>query len=230
MSFTDWDTIAGPNNPVLNSSLTNPLPVGAGAGDFCRRLNLDTGTGGVPATTMMVSPSVANGAFVGIPITKTIRAEAYIRRGNNVSSFAGGFFVKWQSVSNQVGYGIVYDAFYQTQPRLYLNDQTQVSLTAVGNLTTTWLSLRMDVFPLGTTGDQIVVSQESSPGSGVWTKISINGGNPDNGYFVDSLTTKYAPWGGTRRCGLSTAGGYAQAGSVLLDRVRFSIAAAPPTP
>ena len=221
MAYADWDTITGTNLAILNSSLSSPLP--GSAGSFCRQLGADNG----PAT-LMVTAAVSGGAFVDIPITKAIRAEGYIRRANNTGGFAGGFFVKWRSTLFPLptGYGIAYDANPQAAV-LFLNNGTSVPLAHTGNIQTTWLSFRMDVFPLSTTGDQIVVSQETSPGSGVYVNIGINGGLPNDGYFVSSALPTYAPWGGTNRCGLSTAGPYGQAGSVYLDVVRFSVSTAP---
>ena len=218
MAFADWDTITGTNLAILNSSLSSPLP--GSAGSFCRQLGADNGF-----ATLMVSAAVSGGALVGIPITKAIRAEGYIRRANNVGSFAGGSFVKWSSIAAP-GYGIAYDASPQAAV-LFLNNGTTVPLAHAGNIQTTWLSFRMDVFPLSTTGDQIVVSQETSPGSGVFANIGINGGLPDDGYFVSSALPTYAPWGGSSRCGLSTAGPYGQSGSAYLDMVRFSVSTAP---
>ena len=218
MAYADWDTITGTNLAILNSSLSSPLPLSAGS--FCRQLGADNG----PAT-LMVTAAVSGGAFVGIPITKAIRSEAYIRRANNTGNFAGGSFVKWTSTAAN-GYGIAYDAGPQAAV-LYLHNGTSVPLAYTGNIQTTWLSFRMDVFPLSTTGDQIVVSQETSPGSGVYANIGINGGLPADGYFVSSALPTYAPWGGASRCGLSTAGPYGQAGSVYLDVVQFSVATAP---
>lgn len=218
MSYADWDTITGSNLAILNSSLSSPLPLSAGS--FCRQLGADNGF-----ATLMVTAAVSGGAFVGIPITKAIRSEAYIRRANNVGSFAGGSFVKWSSIAAP-GYGIAYDANPQAAV-LFLNNGSTLSLAHTGNIQTTWLSFRMDVFPLSTTGDQIVVSQETSPGSGVYANIGINGGLPNDGYFVSSALPTYAPWGGASRCGLSTAGPYAQAGSAYLDVVRFSVSTAP---
>ena len=221
MAYADWDTITGTNLAILNSSLSSPLP--GSAGSFCRQLGADNG----PAT-LMVTAAVSGGAFVDIPITKAIRAEGYIRRANNTGGFAGGFFVKWRSTLFPLptGYGIAYDANPQAAV-LFLNNGTSVPLAHTGNIQTTWLSFRMDVFPLSTTGDQIVVSQETSPGSGVYVNIGINGGLPNDGYFVSSALPTYAPWGGASRCGLSTAGPYAQAGSAYLDVVQFSVATAP---
>ena len=221
MAYADWDTITGTNLAILNSSLSSPLP--GSAGSFCRQLGADNGF-----ATLMVTAAVSGGAFVGIPITKAIRAEGCIRRCNNVGTFAGGFFVKWASASGPFanGYGIAYDANPQAAV-LYLHNGTSVPLAYTGNIQTTWLSFRMDVFPLSTTGDQIVVSQEASPGSGVYANIGINGGLPNDGYFVSSALPTYAPWGGASRCGLSTAGPWGQAGSVYLDLVRFSVSTAP---
>jgi len=218
MSYADWDTITGTNLAILNSSLSSPLP--GSAGSFCRQLGADNGH-----ASLMVTAAVSGGAFVGIPITKAVRAEGYLRRGNNVSVWGGGFFVKWSSTSVP-GYGIVYDASPQAA-YLVLNNGSFLTLNHSGNIMTTWLSFRMDVFPLSTTGDQIVVSQETSPGSGVYVNIGINGGLPDDGYFVSSALPTYAPWGGSSRCGLSTAGPYGQSGSAYLDMVRFSVSTAP---
>ena len=221
MSYADWDTITGSNLAILNSSLSSPLPLSAGS--FCRQLGADNGF-----ATLMVTAAVSGGAFVGIPITKAIRAQGYIRRANNIGTFAGGFFVKWASAFSPFanGYGIAYDASPQAAV-LFLHNGTTVPLAHTGNIQTTWLSFRMDVFPLSTTGDQIVVAQETSPGSGVFNNISINGGLPDDGYFVSSALPTYAPWGGASRCGLSTAGPWGQSGSAYLDVVQFSVATAP---
>jgi hypothetical protein len=218
MSYADWDTITGTNLAILNSSLSSPLP--GSAGSFCRQLGADNGH-----ASLMVTAAVSGGAFVGIPITKAVRAEGYLRRGNNVSVWGGGFFVKWSSTSVP-GYGIVYDASPQAA-YLVLNNGSFLTLNHSGNIMTTWLSFRMDVFPLSTTGDQIVVSQETSPGSGVFNPISINGGVAADGYFVSSALPTYAPWGGTRRCGLSSVVARGGAGSTLLDMVRFSVSTAP---
>lgn len=218
MAYADWDTIIGTNLAILNSSLSSPLPLSAGS--FCRQLGNENGSAAI-----MVSSSVSGGAFVGIPITKAIRAEGYIRRNFNTGLWGGGFVVKWSS--NAVsGYGIMYDANGQ-DAILVLNNGTRVPLAHTGNIQTTWLSFRMDVFPLSTTGDQIVVSQETSPGSGVYANIGINGGLPDDGYFVSSALPTYAPWGGASRCGLSSSDPRGGSGSTLLDVVRFSVSTAP---
>lgn len=218
MAYAEWDTIVGTHLAVQNSLLSSPLPAPAGA--FCRQLGGDNGT-----ATMMVTSAVSAGAFVGIPITKAVRAEGYIRRANNTGIWSGGFFVKWASTAAP-GYGIVYDASPQGA-YLILNNGSFLTLNHSGNIMTTWLSFRMDVFPLSTTGDQIVVSQETSPGSGVFNPISINGGVAADGYFVSSVLPTYAPWGGTRRCGLSSVDARGAAGSTLLDMVKFSVSTAP---
>ena len=218
MAYADWDTITGTNLAILNSSLSSPLP--GSAGSFSRQLGADDGH-----ASLMVTAAVSGGAFVGIPITKAVRAEGYIRRGSNLTVWGGGFFVKWSSTSAP-GYGIAYDASPQAAV-LVLNNGAFLSLAHTGNIQTTWLSFRMDVFPLSTTGDQIVVSQETSPGSGVYANIGINGGLPDDGYFVSSALPTYAPWGGASRCGLSSVVARGGAGSTLLDVVRFSVATAP---
>lgn len=222
MAYADWD-ITGTESAVVNSSLSNPLPVGV-AGSFCRQLG-SVGN----SCRMFLKASYESGAFVGVPVTKMIRAQAYLRRNPlNTNDWYGGMYVKCIDATTPTGYGLVLRRLQSgTSFQLIVNNTTQYSINIPGAEVDQWTGLRMDVFPIGTANDRIVVSKETTPGSGVWNPVSINGGVAADGILINSNSPEYAPWGGSRRCGL-VGGAYGQAFNALYaDKVYFAVSDAP---
>lgn len=222
MAYADW-AITGTNNPILNSSLSNPL-LGVVAGSYCREL----GTIGT-TTTCYLSASYSSGAFVGVPSTKVIRAQTFIRRASQTSQYRAGIFVKQTAItgSSGYGYGVMYNAAAQAW-RLGLDNGSLATLTSAGNpMDGTWASFRMDVFPLGAVGDRIIVYRESSPGSDSWTALSVNGGVAADGLFVSSSSGAYAAWGGSRRCGVVSGLFNEYGGTMYFDKTYFAVSNAP---
>ena len=222
MAYADWD-ITGTESAVLNSSLSNPLSTGV-AGSFCRQLGALFNS-----TKMWVNASYQSGAFVGVPSTKMIRAQSYIRRKTiNSNDFYGGLFVKTTDTTSPDGYGLVIRQIGAIWSfRVITKNVTQYPIAIPDAETDQWTGLRMDVFPIGGSGDRIVVSKETTPGSGVWNPVSINGGVAADGIFIDSSSAEYAPWGGTRRCGV-VAGAYGQSyNAIYVDKTYFAVSNAP---
>ena len=64
----------------------------------------------------------------------------------------------------------------------------------------TWYGLRLDVLPVGTSGDQVKCYIENgSPGSGIWGNGTTT--TPLYDQFIPNTSPFYAPWGGTIRNG-----------------------------
>lgn len=216
MSFNDWD-IVGTTSAVENSTITNALPTGS-FGTYCRSMS---GT-----ASMLIKSSYQSGAFVGIPSTKVIRVRGAIRKWFNTFLYSGGLVVKWNDTTNR-GYSITYNASPQTI-LLQFNNGDTFGLPVGGDINSTWYSMQMEVFPIGTTSDRIIVSQETSLGSGVYSPLSINGGVASEGIVIASTDPRYASWGGSSRCGIVseiTAG--ETYGGIYVDKVSFELSNAP---
>jgi hypothetical protein len=198
MAFSDWTISLVSNNvashsAVVNSALSNPLTVGGG---FCRLLTGGAGDGTIDGYAFArLSNAYASGAFLGVPNTRAIRIQACVR----ITGQAGGF--------NGIQESLVVAKAPQTFSAascygLGVRDRGQPSTVSLvlrtggGSVTTiqsaaknTWYSVRMDVFPLGTGGDQIRSYLETSPGSGTWTLINTT--------TIASNASNYIAWGGT---------------------------------
>ena len=218
MAQLDWD-ITGSTYPVLNSTLTNPLPQPY-AGDYCRQIASNGQT-----AKMTVSASYASGALVGVPITKMIRAQTCLRSfASDPSTFSWGVknTAAGANRGDWNGYSIRYTTDFSEGLRLVLNNGSKITITHSIDVTA-WFSLRMDVFPIGAAGDRIILYQESSPGSDVWTPLSLGGQPAASGYYVPSNSSAYAPWGGSSQQGFLSGGG----GYMLVDKTQFGVSNAP---
>jgi hypothetical protein len=217
MSSSNWD-FTGTNSAVLNSSISpNPLPTGS-FGEFCRAFSGDS--------SMLIKSSYQSGAFIGIPSTKAIRVRGAIRKQFNTSYYSGGIVVKWDSIYSR-GYSIAYNAASQGI-NLQFNNGEAYALPVGGNVNNDWYSMQMEIFPIGTTADRIIVSQETSFGSGIYTQLSINGGIPSEGILISSADPKYSSWGGTGRCGVVSGLSYAEwNGGIYVDKLSFELSNAP---
>lgn len=216
MAFTDWD-ITGTTNAVQNSTISNPLPTGS-FGDYCRSMS---GT-----ASMLIKSSYQSGAFVGIPSTKVIRVRGAIRKWFNTLYYSGGLVAKWNDTTNR-GYSITYNAGGQTI-YLQLNNGAAIALPVGGDINSDWYSMQMEIFPIGGTADRIIVSKETSLGSGVYTPLSIDGGVASEGILIASTDPRYAAWGGSSRCGIvSEITSGETYGGIYVDKVSFELSNAP---
>lgn len=216
MAFTDWD-ITGTTSAVENSTISNPLPTGS-FGSYCRSIS--------GSASMLIKSSYQSGAFVGIPSTKVIRVRGAIRKWFNTNQYSGGLVVKWNNTTNR-GYSVCYDASPQALC-LKLDNGANYVLPAAGGINSDWYSIQMEVYPIGTTSDRIIVSQETSLGSGIYNPLSINGGVAAEGIVIPSTDPRYAVWGGTSRCGVVSELdlNYTQ-GGIYVDKVLFQISNVP---
>lgn len=206
MAFSDWDIVAGTTSAALNSGLSNPLPPTVG-GNFSRLFS------GSPA------PSITNNKpeFVNIPSTKAISMSFCMRRLSGFSSGSfGGVRVKattpQSNLANGQGYGLMMRSGASGQIVLRVNNGDELTIDGLPTpsfYSTDWIRLRLDVFPIGLSADQLVVYRETVIGSGVWDQLGISGGLPSAGVLINSASPQYAPWG----AGLV----YVQSASGLVD-------------
>lgn len=218
MAFADWD-IAGPNAQVDNTLLPNPLPQ-PWAGQYCR----EVGAVGVDAS-ILINAGYQGGAFVGTSYDKVIRMRGCIRRVTNTGYYTGGLTARR---TTGYGYTVGYSAGPQTIS-LLLNNNAEYILPVTGNVfNPDWFSMEMIVYPIGTAGDRIVVSQELVPGSGVYTPLSINGGVAAEGIYISNLSAGYAPYNISSRCGITSPNAPGNnAGNILVDKVNIALSTSP---
>lgn len=243
MSFSDWTFSSDNGNPFVttalyNNSLTNPLPQPY-AGEFARFLPKFAGNGG---GYMMVSPSAASGSLYNVPITKALRIQGCLRytvtsEDPNVPIQSSGIGLTIKNSGNNMGsgYKLALGFDYRPNPDIHtinlvlpawdptLVSQGFIEYNGLGfkpllafNYLLNWISLRMDVTPIGTAGDRIVCYFEttasgsgvSQPGSGLWTQLVD--------HFVQSSSNTYIPWGNNNRQGVANAG---MAGNLCVDKL-----------
>jgi len=193
MAQSDWDLTRGSlPTAVLNSGLSNPLPVGVGNA-FCRSF---TATAGGP-TLRSNKPE-----FINIPSTMAVRASMCFRRFAGFSTgFLSGFRLKSTATQFNLagtGYGIAIQSGASGVPVLRMNNADELSLDGLpvaAFYDSNWIRLRLDVFPIGTAADRLFVYRETVLGSNTWDAVGIAGGLPADGIVVPSTSLRYAPWG-----------------------------------
>ena len=204
MAYADWVFTSNNGNPfvtqpTLNSGLSNPLPQPF-AGDFARLFPANSGNFG---GWMTLSPSYAGGALYNVPNTKALRIQGCLRSAKTdvLSSPGRGLVVKsTTNTSEDSGYllgigsnpsvpggsstirsinlGLPKDPDAGSPGSYGFNGRTVYPLINF-DYCNNWISLRMDVFPIGASGDRIICSQETtatgsgvnSPGSGLTTSF-----------------------------------------------------------
>lgn len=229
MSFSDWDQNTSfnfSNLPTLNSSLANSLAIG---GAYCRYLYAQGS--GYSRMVYLAKTTYSGGAFYNMPNTTALRLQGYFR-GSILQNFAGsqvflGLGAKTSDTLGQSG-GLVPNGYAlglgnAGTIQLWLN--TGPVTLATGGLNT-WYGLRLEVFPIGTSGDRIKAYIESSPGSGNW-------GTAVYDQTIENTSANYVPWGGNRRCGFGARSFYLNGSADsnitqgYVDLVTFSAATAP---
>jgi hypothetical protein len=215
MSFSDWDVISGSTSAVLNISLANPLPTGS-AGDFCRSF----GQNGQVCKVFLNNPD-----FIGVQDTNAIRIRSCIRRNENTNVYFGGIGAKIDA--SGFGYKIVYSASSMNYLILYNNGSVASLNHGIVSPLTKWFSFQLDIYPIGSSGDRIIVSKEDSLGSQTYTPILIAGASSaEEGIFIPSSNdARYAPWGLAGRIGFSTNTNLL--GSTLVDKFYVALTPAP---
>lgn len=186
-------------------------------------------TGGVYAESMTPSGSKAaklyfnsssyGGAFYNIPNTKAITAQACLRywgfpysnpiyiTAKDTANFSNDF-------TNAKGYRLGID---QNKITLYGDANTVLKIGTSNTTNNLWYSLKMEVTPLGASGDRIICYMETSPGSGVWNS-TIDGTLFD--ITVPTASADFAPWSNNNRNGISVAiNDYT---TVFVDNIKFT--------
>ena len=205
MAQADWDLTRGTLPPaILNSGLSNPLPVGVGS-VYCR--SFSTAQSGPVLRTNKPE-------FINIPSTKALRASMCMRRAAGFSTGQwAGFRLKGTSAAfsgSNDGYSIAFPTGAGTVPVLKLNNSAVFTLDGLPTgsfYDSNWIRLRLEVFPIGLGGDRLFVYRETTIGSGVWTAVGIGGGVPSEGITLLPTDPRYAPW---------------SAGHVFIESTNFS--------
>lgn len=194
MAQSDWVVTRGTTSASLNSGLSNPLPAGVGS-SFCRFFNADS-----PG----LGPTLRNNKaeFINIPSTKALSATICIRRQAGFSNGAWvGFRLKGTAANYTTsgnGYGIALQSGASGIPVIKVNNTDELSLDGLPTgsfYNNNWIRLRLDVFPIGLSADQLFAYRETTIGSGVWDAIGIAGGLPANGVTILSTSPRYSAWG-----------------------------------
>lgn len=229
MAFSDWDqTIGGGSSstPIQNSTVTpNILTIG---GTYCRQL---ISSGYFTGCSYLAKSTYGGGAFYNTPNTSAIRLQGYFRLVsaggfsspyNTPSIFGLGAKVGTDFMSGyRLGFGIGGALLLSFKAESYAY-RTHLTLTTLS--LNTWYGLRLEVFPLGTSGDQIKCYTENTPGSGTWTKHYDQ--------FIASTSGDYVAWGGNNRNGFALRvegdlGGGVGNMNGYVDKVTLTTAVAP---
>jgi hypothetical protein len=178
----------------------------------------------------LAKTTYASGAFYNMPDTTELRLQGYFRGSTLQNASTGQVFLglgaKTGSVFGQAA-GILPEGYYlglgsAGAIQLWLNSGP-VTLAAGG--LNTWYGLRLQVSPIGATGDRIRAYVESSPGSGAWNAVYDQ--------TIANPSANYVAWGGNRRCGFGARAFYLNGTNSALitegyaDLVTFSAATAP---
>lgn len=224
MAFSDFDfngtqTTFAHSSPPLN---TNPLTNG---GAFCRRFT------GSETGKMYYKTTAYGGAFFNVPNTKVVSCRACLRAGGTNAIGIVAKDGKTFSSSLRGGYQLIINGGGGKVQLVSNNGTVLIDSGVFGSLSTLWLSLRMDVFPISSTADRILCYMEvassgsstSSPGSGIWNNV-IGGVTFDT--TVSSTSGDYAPWLNSGRFGI--CGGWGASNSeIYVDNLNFSTYTAP---
>jgi hypothetical protein len=218
-TMTDFDMI-GTLTTVSHSDSplsTNPLSNG---GIYAESMT----PSGSKAAKIYFNPTSYGGAFYNIPDTKVISARACLRywgfpysnpiyiTAKDTANFSNDF-------TNAIGYRLGID---QNKITLYGNANTILKIGTSNTTNNLWYSLKMEVTPLGASGDRIVCYRETSPGSEVWSS-TIDGTVFD--ITVPTASVDFAPWGNNNRNGISVA--INDATTVFVDNINFTTYNAP---
>lgn len=218
MAYSDWTFLS------VGSNAQTAQPYGVGftapsvsSGSYARAIAIQEGLNSYYAGFV---PSSA--AFTGVPSTKAIRVQSFIRRSEaNVWPSLAVKMTPGALGSNPSSYRITlegYNLFFRA-PNVYL------PLTNSGVYGDSWYSFRITVYPIATNVDRVICEQESAPGSGVWSSsfplasgdITINGNlNPN----------QLVPWGGSTRNGVFVGSGNSGT-TAFFDMLQVSLATAP---
>ena len=159
------------------------------------------------------------GAFYNIPNTKAITAQACLRYWGFPYSNAVYITVKDTAnfdndFTNAKGYRLGID---QNKITLYGDANTVLKIGTSNTANNLWYSLKMEVTPLGASGDRIICYMETSPGSEVWNS-TIDGTLFD--ITVPTASIDFAPWNNNNRNGVSMS--ISDATTVFVDNIKFT--------
>lgn len=216
MAFSDFD-FNGTQETVFHSGpplTTNPLTVG---GTYARRLAYNAQGGKIYYKT-----TAYGGAFYNTPNTKVLSLRAHVRKEGNAGIFLiakdSATFASSTITGYSFGIGNDLSVFLAGNNNNLLN----TGANAIGIAYNTWISLRMDIFPLGALGDRIICYKETAPGSGVWSNI-INGFTFD--VTVNTADSAFVPWSNNGRCGIYRDA--ASGADIYIDNLNFTTYNAP---
>jgi hypothetical protein len=227
MAFTDWTFLSNLSENVAEPygfGLSSPEPT---AGSFARAIRSNT-TGSLTGVYGGFRPS--DPAFTGVSSANAIRVQSFIYLGNTGGEPRKQLIVKQNPAST----------FATDAANGYVLSLagSQLSFRAPGQLitlasfaTSSWYSLRMTVYPITPSVDQIVCERESSPGSGVWSSTFTNGSGIIN--IDNNLTpTRYIAWGGDRINGVfaATSTSFGTSWVAFFDKTRVSLSSPVPAP
>lgn len=220
MAFADWTYLT--NGLANNAEPYAPggvLPApSVASGSYARTINgngSDVFYGGfVPSSA----------SFTGVPSTKAIRIQAFIRLNGNGPQFLLAAKCTPAGFNNISCYAIGTNRGAANNLFLRLPNVNQVLSNTISN--DVWYSFRMTVYPIAPTVDRIICEQESSPGSGIWSSTFANGSGDR---IVDQNLTpsQYLAWGGSTRNGVFGASYGGATGNTFIDMMQVSLATAP---
>jgi hypothetical protein len=228
MAFTDWTFLSNLSENVAEPyafGLSSPEPT---AGSFARAIRSNT-AGSLTGVYGGFRPS--DPAFTGVSSANAIRVQSFIYNAAVTGDPRRQLIVKQNPAStfatdaaNGYVFGIEGNASIRFRAPGSLN-----ILLATGVVG--WYSLRMTVYPITPSVDQIVCEQESSPGSGVWSSTFPGGSgiiNIDNNLTPD----RYIAWGGNRINGVfaATSTSFGISWVAFFDKTRVSLSSPVPAP
>jgi hypothetical protein len=201
MAFSDWD-ITGSNalsteTAELHSALSSPL---SGSGDYCRRLKVPLAVDRY--LTITVDELAMSGSFYNVQNTTALQLKSAMRlrdAGNNWRGLWLGCKMSSKAIpalaSAAPAQGYYFGISTLQNSSCHFSMYTpsgEVNLGAA--LQNTWYVMRLQVFPIGASADQVVCSVETSPGSGTWTTLYNN--------TISSVSSSYVSWGGNKFNGI----------------------------
>lgn len=213
MSSSDWE-ISGSTTAVIHTTLTpNPLTSSIG-GDYGRLL---TPINNSSNAHMALS---TGSQFYNVPITKAIRAEGCFRLSPTGYPSPSGLNLKSSGMLSP-GYLYGLTTYYGgTQLCLWLPSQGTIVLNDIAGYypdRNSWISLRMELYPLSITADKLILYREQQIGNGNWITVyetTILSSSPD-----------YRPWSSNNRNGIFVFREYYNDPNVglYMDNVKFTL-------
>jgi hypothetical protein len=211
LSLSNWE-ISGSTTAIVHDDLSNSLTSSIGQ-LYCVKL-----TPSSSSTNAHMALSTGS-YFYNVPITKTIKGEAYLRltEGGGYPSPSGISIKSAGMYDPGYLYGLT-THYGTTKLCLWLPSQGIILSDIVGFFppANTWINLRMEVSPNGTTSDRLVCSRQD-PISKEWIVVDDR--------IIVSGSSDYRPWSNNNRNGIFVFREYYNnpAVGLYIDNIKFAL-------